>query len=599
MTIRVARTHAIVAALAAGAIALTGCSSGGGSKENEADKAADKKAAEKQQAQIEFGDAAASTGPAPEIKGAKTGGEIIMLQRDPWAHLDPAQIYVADEGALSRLIHRGLTGYKNVDGKQTVVGDLATDSGQTTDGGKTWKYTLKDGIKWADGTDITSKDVRHTFERQFADFVNQGPTYIQAWLADVPGTDYRKLLPGGPYKGKHLPDSILATPDDKTITFTFKTPHPDFPYALAMPGYAMVSAAKDTKEKYDKNPMTSGPYKIESQQTGKSMKLVRNDQWDPKTDVTRNAYPDSFNIELGVSEETYGKRVIADNGADKNIATFSNSITGAQLQELDKNAGAKARSIPGVQPYVGQLNINMDRVKDVKVRQAIAYALPIKAFQTAFGGPKVMDLAGGLVSPTVAGYEEGFDPFGKLKNPLGDIEKAKSLLEEANAVGTKLTMAYGNTPQAQQYSAAYEDALKKAGFDVQRKELAADTYYDQVSLVKNSFDIYPTAWGADWPSASTVIPPLYDGRQIQDGASNYAHINDPKVNSEIDRINLITDPAEAAKEWNKLAQYIVKDVVSNIPVAYYKQVQMWGSNVGGAVYDDVIGEIDPRKLYVK
>jgi peptide/nickel transport system substrate-binding protein len=141
--------------------------------------------------------------------------------------------------------------------------------------------------------------------------------------------------------------------------------------------------------------------------------------------------------------------------------------------------------------------------------------------------------------------------------------------------------------------------LEKAGFDVQRQEIPAETYYDQVSKLDNNYDIFHTAWGADWPSASTVIPPLYDGRAIAEGAQNYSQVNDSKVNSEIDRINKITDPAEASEEWGKLNEYLVKEVVNVVPTAYYKQTQIAGSKVGGLVYDDIIAGVDPRRLYVK
>jgi len=163
------RAYAAISLLAAGALALTGCS-GGGSKNGTGDQK-DTENAKRQQSSIDFGDAQDSIGPAAEVPGAKPGGTVTVLQRDSYAHLDPAQIYVSDEGSLSSILHRGLTGYKatsNDGAKHEVVGDLATDSGTTKDGGKTWTYTLKDGVKWADGTPITSADLRQTFERLFA-----------------------------------------------------------------------------------------------------------------------------------------------------------------------------------------------------------------------------------------------------------------------------------------------------------------------------------------------------------------------------------------------------------------------------------------------
>ncbi|MFJ4811476.1 ABC transporter substrate-binding protein [Streptomyces longwoodensis] len=595
-------TYAAISVLAAGALALTGCSSGGskGGASNEKDT----ENAKRQQSSIAFGKAQDSVGPAAEVPGAKAGGTVTVLQRDSYAHLDPAQIYVSDEGSLSSIIHRGLTGYKSTsdDGaKHEVVGDLATDSGTTTDGGKTWTYTLKDGVKWADGTPITSADVRHTFERLFAPFISNGPTYIQQWMANTPGTEYRGLLKGGPYGGKHLPDTVLATPDDKTIVFKFQEPKPDLPYALAMAGYSVVSQKKDTKEKYDKAPMTAGPYKIADFKSGKSMTLVKNTNWDPKTDPIRHQYVDQFNFLFNKQYEDSTKTLLDDSGVNATSISFNNQVDAGNLSKVLADPKLKSRVVSGYQPYVGQMDINMSQpeMKDKKVREAIAYALPISPFVRAYGGAQAMEVAGGLISPTVSGYNPSFDPFGKKKKPAGDPVKAKALLKEAGKVGMKLTFGYINTPEGQQYSTAMAAGLQKAGFNVQRQEIPAETYYDQIGKVKNNFDIYHTAWGADWPSASTVVPPLYDGRVIQDGAANYAHINDPKVNADIDRVNKITDPVKAAEEWNKVSEYIVKDVVSNIPTGYYKQTQIAGSKVGGLVYDDVLGGVDPRRLFVK
>ncbi|MFF3914877.1 ABC transporter substrate-binding protein [Streptomyces sp. NPDC001852] len=588
--------------LAAGALVLTGCSKGGSDTGTNGNK--DQKNAEAQQAAIKFGGTADSQGPAADVPGAKSGGSMEVLQRDSFAHLDPGQIYVSDQMALAQLIHRGLTGYKATsdDGhKHEIVGDLATDSGTTTDGGKTWKYTLKDGIKFQDGTPITSQDVRQTFERLFAPFITQGPPYLQQWLANTPGADYRKLLPDGPYKGKHLPDSILETPDAKTIIFHFKKPHADLPYALAMAGYSIVSAKGDTKEKYDKAPLATGPYKIQSFKSGKSMVLVKNTNWDPKTDPIRHQYVDQFNFTFNQQFETSTKALLADSGPDQTGLSFSNQVDAGNLSSVLRNPKLKSRTVSGYQPYVGQMNINMSKpeMKDIRVREAIAYALPVTPFVRAFGGTDAMEVAGGLLSPTVSGYDASFDPFGKKKKPAGDPDKARDLLKQAGKLNMKLTFGYTNTPEGQQYSTAMAAGLKKAGFDVQRQEIPSETYYDQVSKLNNNYDIFHTAWGADWPSASTVLPLLYDGRIIADGASNYSQINDPHVNSEIDRINAITDPVKAAAEWEKLDKYLLTKVVNVVPTAYYKQTQIAGSKVGGLVYDDVIGGIDPRRLFIK
>lgn len=584
-----------VVGLAVGSLVLTGCSAGGGGDAGGVDK--DDAAA--QQAKYDFGDAADSKGPAKAVKGAKKGGKLTVYQRDSFAHLDPAQMYVSDEGTMSTLIHRRLTTYKkDAEGKYTVVGDLATDSGQPSKDKRTWKYTLKDGVKWEDGTPITSDDIRHTFERQFAPFISEGPVYIQQWFAGASGTGYRKLLKDGPYKGEHLSDKYLETPDKKTIVFHFKDPQPDLPYALGMAGYAAVQKDGDTKEKYDKKPVASGPYKVESFKSGKGMKLVRNTEWDPNTDPVRHQYPDEHDIQFGVSFEASTKRLVSDSAENKTAVSYSNQVDASSMQSVRSDPEVKKRSLSGYQPYVGKISLNMDRLKDKEVRKAIAFALPAQPLVQAFGGSGGGELAGNYLSPTVGGHTSS-DPYGKVSKPQGDVQKAKRILKEAGKSGMKLTFAYQNAPEWQDYSIAAKDNLTKAGFDVQLKDVVADTWYDQIGKVKNKYDMYHSSWGADWPSASTVIPPTLDGRQVQDGASNYSHYNNPKMNKEMDRIAKIGDADKAAKEWAKLADKILKEDVPDVPLMYYKQIQLFGSKVGGAEMNAVTSSIDPTLLYIK
>jgi peptide/nickel transport system substrate-binding protein len=595
--IRNRTTRAVAVALVAGSLALAGCSDNG--KSNPKDTSKSKDDAAEQSKPVAYGDAAASTGPAEEVKGAKPGGVINVYQQSDITHLDPGQIYVSDAGQLANLIHRGLTNYQDDDkGNLTVVGDIATDSGKSSDGGKTWTYTLKDGIKDEDGNAITSADVRHTIERQYSKVIFDGPTYIQSWLS---GSDYRKKLPDGPYKGKHLPDSVLETPDDKTVVFHFDQPRPDLPQALAMAGYAIVPEKQDTKEKYDKAPASLGPYKISELKAGKSLTLVKNDQWDPKTDSVRHQYVDGFNFTNTIDQASQTKRLIADQGDAKNAMQFTDPVDPAQMSTVIGNAATKKRTIQGYQPYVWQLTFNLDAaaVKDKKVRDAITYAIPSQAMVQADGGRYGGEIAGGLMAPTLPGYDASYDPFGKTKKPNGDLDKAKALLKEAGVKeGTKLSYAYSNTPRGQAQQVIIKDALAKIGFDVQAKEIDRASFYEQVGKLDNPYDIYMTGWGQDWSSPSTVITPVYDGTLVADGGSNYSHIKDDKVDALIKKA-LTEEPEAAAKTWEEAHHRIVEEINPAAPVYYSKQIQLFGSNIGGARYSTESSYIDINDVFLK
>ncbi|MFD4278096.1 ABC transporter [Streptomyces sp. CS090A] len=595
-SIRTRSARAAIVALAAGSLVLTGCSGDNGNK-NTKDQSKSKEDAAAQSKPVQYADAAGSTGPAKDVKGATPGGTINVYLQSDLTHLDPGQIYVSDAGQFSNLIHRKLTNYQeDAEGNLTVVGDIATDSGKSSDGGKTWTYTLKDGVKDEDGNVITSADVRHTIERLYSKVIFDGPSFVQTWLS---GSDYRKALPDGPYKGKHLPDTVLETPDEKTVVFRFKKPQPDLPQALAMAGYAIVPEKQDTKEKYDKAPKALGPYKLVEYKAGKSMKLVKNTNWDPKTDAVRHQYVDGYDFSSTVEQASQTKRLIADQGEAKNAIQFTTSVDPAQIQDVVGDPKVNARTIKGYQPYVWQLNFNMDRVKDKKIRDAITYALPNAAIVQTDGGKYGGEIAGGLMAPTLPGYDPNYDPFGKQKKPNGDLAKAKELIKEAGVKeGTKLTYAYSNTPRGQKQQVIIKDTLGKLGFDIQAKEIDSASFYEQIGKLDNGFDLYATGWGQDWSSPSTVITPVYDGSLIADGASNYSHINDAKVNELIQKA-LTEEPEQAAKTWEEAHHRIVEEINPAAPMYYSKQLQLFGSNIGGARYSTNSSYININDLFLK
>ncbi|MFF8970528.1 ABC transporter substrate-binding protein [Streptomyces sp. NPDC014995] len=593
--IRTRTARAVAVAVVAGSLALTGCSGNSGNKAKDESKSQEDAAA--QSKPVAYGDVKASTGPAEEVAGAKSGGIVNVYMQSDLSHMDPGQIYVSDAGQFANLIHRGLTNFQEDEkGNLTVVGDIATDSGKSSDGGKTWTYTLKDGIKDEDGNAITSADVRHTIERMYSKVIFDGPTYVQTWLS---GAKYRDALPDGPYKGKHLPDTVLETPDAKTVVFHFAQAQPDLPQALAMAGYAIVPAKQDTKEKYDKAPAALGPYKISDYKPGKSLTLVKNDQWDPKTDSVRHQYVNGYQFTSTIDQASQTKRLIADQGEAKNAIQFTDSVDPAQMSTVITNADTKKRTIQGYQPYVWQLSFNLDRIKDKKVRDAITYAIPNQSMVQADGGRYGGEVAGGLMAPTLPGYDPKYDPFGKLKKPNGDLEKAKELIKEAGVKqGTKLTYAYSNTPRGQAQMVIIKDALGKLGFDVQAKEIERATFYEQVGKLKNPYDLYMTGWGQDWPSPSTVITPVYDGNQVADGSPNYSHINDKQVNDLIAKA-VTQQPEQAAKTWEEAHRRIVEQINPAAPVYYSKQIQLYGSNIGGARYSTESSYIDINDLFLK
>lgn len=531
-----------------------------------------------------------ATGPAPEVPGAVKGGTIKVIDLDDLVHLDPARIYISSYQDASQMITRTLTGYRQQDGKVTLVGDLATDTGRTDDGGKTWTFTLRDGITYEDGSKIVAGDIKYGVERGFVSDYSEGPTYIQEWLADT--TDFRKTYQG-PYGGKSL-DSIVA-PDDKTLVLKFPKPHPDLPFAAALPLSAPVKKSKDTRAKYDRMPFASGPYKVSEHKADKTLVLVRNDKWNADSDPIRHQYVDSYAFEFGTQPLAINQRLVAANGDDAKAITMVTNVSPELLSDVAGNPDLKARTVAANTLFVFQYFINNKRISDLEVRKALLFAFPKQQIRQITGGPDRGEFATTVSSPALVGHEN--DDVWQVP-PQGDPERARETLKKAGKLGQTIVFAYGGSDRGEQIAVKIVAALEDAGFKVVKKPLNTTTYNDEVGKVDNKFDLFANGWGADWPSGSTVYPPTLDGRRIFDGSPNFSQFDDPAINKEMDRISAITDPIEAGREWAALDRRIMKQV-PYIPYLYGRDYQLFGPRIGGAFIDTIVGEISLNGLYLK
>lgn len=581
-------------ATAGGALVLSACSSGGGGGTAGSGTASGSAAT---YSKVKVGTAADSAGPAPEVPGARKGGTIHPIGPDDFSHLDPQRIYFAWNSTVANLYVRCLTGYKIAsDGSMKLVGDLATDAGTMSDGGATWTFTLKDDLKWEDGSELTVEDVRHGIERGFASFTTEGATYVQTWLTG--SHDFRSVYKG-PYGGKHL-SSVVTDTAKKTITFHLKTPRPDLNWALAMHSYGAVPVAHDSKEKYDKDPVSCGPYRIRQHSVDKSLTLVRNTHWDPKTDAIRNAYPDSVVFEFGPEALPATDRLIADSGTDQYAVMAYSGVPAERIQKVISDSTLESRTVDGLLTGLYYYAINCRRIKDVRVRQALNYVWPLEQIRSIYGGPSAGDYATTILSPDIAGRVK-FDVYGKLKNPRGDTAKAKALLKEAGKLGQKIVYTYpqGANDAYDKTKVVIVNALKEAGFDPVVKAVESTSYYDQVGQIDNQFDVMWYGWSPDWPAAYTLIQPLFDGTTIADNAPNVSQLNVGWVNTAIKKDSTITDTTKENAAWAALDKEIMAKEAPIIPETYQRRYYLYGSKVGGAQFDPLFSAFIVYKLYAK
>jgi peptide/nickel transport system substrate-binding protein len=545
---------AAIAAIGSASLLVAGCSKADDNKNTDNTKSA--------------GANAATT----DVVNASTqkGGTVTYEYSDVPDSFDPGNTYYAYMYNLSRLYARPLMTFQPGAGEKgnTLVPDLAASKGVPSDGGKTWTYKLRSGLKYQDGTAITSKDVKYAVERSnFArDVLSLGPNYFQQFL--VGGDKYK-----GPYKdksGKGL--SSIETPDDTTVVFHLKTAFQEFDYLVASPQTAPVPQAKDNGVDYVKNIVSSGSYKFQSYSDGKQAVLVRNENWDAKTDPLRKQYPEKIVVNLKVNAETIDKDVLAGDAIDLGGGGVQAATQAQLLSSADKKAGTD-NTYGGRLVYMA-INTKVKPFDKVECRKAVQFAIDKVSVQTAEGGPVRGDIASTVLPPDIPGYSKS-DVYASAGNK-GDAAKAKDQLKACGktSINTNIS-ARSDRPQEIDAATAIINSLKKVGINASLKQYPSGKYFTDYAGVpkfteKNNIGLIMMQWGADWPSGYGFQQQILNGSAIgASGNTNLSQYDNKDVNALLEKAIGTQDDAARNSIYTEIDKKTMDDAVL-VPLTYFK-----------------------------
>lgn len=548
---------------------------------------------------------AASGGSAAPSAAIPTGGTIYLLEHaKQFDQIDPQRVYTGEDLAFfGSTIYRSLLAYQvsaDLIKGTTLVPDLATDTGTVSDAGKTWTFTLRDGPTWQDGSPVKCEDVKYGVSRTFAvDVINQGPTYAVQYL-DVPEeTDAAAMKLGfttkyhGPYHkdGQELFDKAVVC-DGNKITFHLIKPVGDFNYATTLGMFPMPNPTDhpgvDTGETYGvaAPPMSNGPYKIDSYAPGVGGKMImsRNTNWKQASDPYRHAYPDGWEVDFGLDSKVIDQRVIQSSGNDRTALGFALQPENLAVVFKDPKTPLdqfKGRAYSTFDPYTRYFWINVTKVKNVKIRQAIAVALDRGALKKNLGGDFYGEYADGAIKPTIgADYANTglWDTFFGEKIPeAGDPALAKKLIADSGEAAPKLTYDYPQTPTRDNEAAIIVSSLARAGITVTANPIESGQYYSIVYYTAKGHEFGWGGWGADWPNGSTVIAPLYTKK----GGWDLSFVDDPAFNAKVDAALAETDRTKQVVLWQALDKEAAEQMYL-IPTFFANTQRMAGTKIGEA-----------------
>lgn len=574
------RKQAFAAAVAVAALLTTAACGGGG--DDSGDKGGSKtgaagfNAANQKVAQAEL---------------VKKGGELKFAGAQDADSWDTTRGYYGFMWNFARYYSRQLVTSKPAPGKEgaTLAPDLAEDLAKVSDDGKTYTYTLRDGITWEDGKPITSKDIKYGIERVWAqDVLSGGPVFLKDVL------DPKGEYPG-PYKDKD-PEKLglkaIETPDDKTIVFKLPEPNADFEEILGLVSASPVRQDKDTKSKYGLRPFSSGPYKFQSYTPGKDLVLVRNTEWKESSDPIRKAYPDKISVKFFSNANDLDARLIAgDYDLDINQTGLSPQGRTTALREHKDNLD---NPVSGYVRYAA-FPQSVKPFDNIHCRKAVIYGADHVSLQTARGGPVAGgDIGTNMLPPTVPGAEgQAYDPYelaGANKN--GNVEKAKEELKACGQPnGFKTTIAVRNNKPVEVATAeSLQASLKKVGIQAEIDQYDGSQTSSIIgspsNVKKKGYGIIIMGWGADFPSVQGFGLPLWHGDYIlESGNNNYALIDDKKINGLFDTYVKTQDDAkktEIAKDIN----HAVMEGGYYLPFVFEKFVNWRGDRLANVYTSD-------------
>ncbi|MFC9326438.1 ABC transporter substrate-binding protein [Kitasatospora sp. NPDC057015] len=528
----------------------------------------------------------------------KTGGTLNLWTSTDADSFDPARGYYAWVWNMQRFYARTLLSFDGKPGKAglELVPDLAAEKPVVSADGKTYTFKLKQGLKYEDGSAITSKDIKYGIERVFAqDVISGGPTYLINSLDQ--GQDYT-----GPYTDtdpNKLGLKTVETPDDGTIVFHLAKADSSFPYLLAMGTASPVPQKADTGAKYGDKPLSSGPYKFKSLEPGKSYELVRNDQWDPKSDPFRKALPDAIKLTVTTNADDMDSRLLAGTA---DIDAGQTGLSQAAQVKVLQDAKLKANTDD---PYNGfirfiALNQQVAPFDNIHCRKAVLYAADTTALQTARGGSVAGSPFGSMLPPNILGSDD-YDPFGLTKGKP-DLEKAKAELKECGkADGFTTTIAVrGNKAKEVNSAVALQTALKAINVTVNVDQydgkLLSSVAGAPDVVHSKGYGLLVVGWGADYPNGAGYMQPLMDSRFIaKNGNNNYPETNLPEVDALFDEAAAQTDPAKAAELYKKI-NHTVTDTAVYLPVVADKALNYRNPRLTNVFITDAFGMVDFQAL---
>jgi peptide/nickel transport system substrate-binding protein len=479
-----------------------------------------------------------------------SGGTFTILANSSFGVADPAQNYTLQEWQLLIDTGDGLTAFAKVGGLAgtKIVPDLATSIPLPTNGGKTYVFHIRHGIKFSNGQTLKPSDFVTTFERQFT---VPGPTSFYSGIVGASACST---------KGCSLSKGVIANDSAYTLTINLTAPDPEIMDQLTLPFAYAVPASTSLKLTGNNVPPGTGPYMWKSYNPNTEAVLVRNPYfkvWNAKAQPA--GYPNEIIEKYGlqVSDE-----VTEVENNEANEVFDGDQIPSDQLSQLNsaKYAGQVHVNTLTADWYFA-LNTRTAPFNNLQARQAINYAANRTAYVKIAGGPSLAVPACQILPPNFPSYK-AYCPYTTGKQTVWsgpNLAKAKALVKASGTLGDKVVVDGTNDQVGTSLAEQMASDLNSIGYKATTQLLSTGAQYPFIQNSTNSakWNVAWSAWYQDYPAPADFLNVLLGCNTIHpnsDASPNIAAYCSKSTQAQINKAESeeASDPSAAATLWTQI-----------------------------------------------
>lgn len=435
--------------------------------------------------------------------GLNQADQVLRMVSGDVTTLDPA---LASEVSSSFVVRQLFSGLVTLDNNLNVVPDLAAAMPTVSDSGKTYTFTLKQGIHFASGKEITADDVKYSLERA-ADPTLAAPASANS----LPAANYMNDIVGVKEKLSGKADSIsgITVKDKYTIQFQLDGPKPYFLDKMTFNCFFVVNKSNVEKSSnWFEQPDASGPFKLDQWSSDQLIRLKPNANY-----ANGKPYLNEVDLLLGSAaanalnlyEDTNNKIDLLDVGAGANVE-----------RALDKNSPLNKQLVvkPDLELTYLAYNNKVKPFDDPKIRQAFSLVVDRAKIARAMFEGKVVE-AKTILPPGMPGYT------GNAGAINYDVSRARDLIAQSSykspANLPKIVLYSTGDALAGTLQALYKQTL---GIDVEVRQYEYKDF--QTGLDQGQFQMFIFGWTADYPDPENFLRSLL-GTASPYNNSNYSN----------------------------------------------------------------------------